>query len=128
MDSLFWMQQQVNRFDQSCATAEAQVRRAQTLADVVRAAHVVPPPELRAMRNSSIAFRKLHACAERRLAELVSAQLVQLEKATLDVAESLFARYQSRDWQVLRGAYARVLQQADRDARLLLGKKRKASL
>lgn len=124
MDSLFWIQQQLRRFDSTCSAAEQRINSARTLQEVVHATQVSTPPEIRALKNSSQAHRKMLATAERKLDALVSQQLEAMEKGTLDIAETLFARCMARDWQILRGHFGRVLQQAEMKARKILCQKR----
>lgn len=126
MDSLYWTQQQLRRFDSTCFSAEQRINTARTLQEVIQATNVSIPPEIRALRNGSQAYRKMMAGAERKLESLVSQQLETMTNATLDVAETLFARCMSRDWQALRGRFAKVLQQAEFKARKILHQKRSA--
>lgn len=124
MDTHFWISQQLNRFDNTCSFAEQRIGRAKTMQDVVQATQVAIPPEIRAMRNSSPAYRKMLVAAERKLDAMVNAQLKTMADSSLDVVETLFARCLARDWQPLRGHFSRVFSRAEREARQILHKKR----
>jgi len=121
------LQQLGRRFEADCQAAESRIHLALAMADVVRAAEMVAPVELRAMKNAFPGYRRLHGAAERRLETLLREQLQAMKDATLADAETLFLRYRQQDWQALRGTHASLYQQGEHKARQLLHAKREAS-
>lgn len=121
------LQQLERRFEADCQAAESRIHQARTMADVVRAAEVAAPVELRAMKNAFTGYRRLRGAAERRLESLLREQLQAMKVATVDDAEALFLRYRQHDWQALRGTYASLYQRGEHEARRLLHARREAS-
>jgi hypothetical protein len=108
------------RLDGECQSAQMRVRRATTMAEVVRATSISVPPELRALRNNYPSYRQLKNAAERKLEELLDEQLKALKDGTLEQARQLFAGYQHREWQSLRGTYATLYRRGEIEARRIL--------
>lgn len=124
MNNLAVVMEQARRFEASCAAAELDIMRAQSMRDVQRAAEVRARPELVSAQHTGAAWRHLKAAAETRLAALLSNQLSVMATSSLDVAETLFARYRREDWQPLRGAYGHLFLRGETEGRKLLATKR----
>lgn len=121
----FWIQQQTRRLESSCHQAEQQIRVARTMRDVALAAQVTVPHELHAIRHTVPAYRQVETAAERRMGELLDAQLQEIKAAaTEEEGRQLMGRFIHKDWQSLRGTYAHIYRRGEMEARRLLHQKK----
>lgn len=123
--TMFWVRQQIGRVEAAAGSAQSQLLRAQTMAEVIRIAHVSVPAPLHALRHQIRGLKALHLAVERRLEALLAEQLAALESLGLDEARQHVAGLQRREWQVLRGEWASVYRKAEADAQRCLAKKSK---
>lgn len=113
----FWIQQQTRRMESACSQAEQKVRMARSMRQVIEAAHVAIPAELRAVKNSIPGYRRLMDSITHRLTQLLDEQL----KALADLAgaehKERRGRLLSTEWCHLRGAYAPLYRRAEAESR-----------
>ncbi|KVP16813.1 hypothetical protein [Burkholderia ubonensis] len=119
----FFVSQQVRRYEQDCQSAIAQVRRAQDMWSVNRATHVNAHPIIRGYAHQlAPARRRLNMEAEQRMEHLLDEQLKQAAAMTdIEERKAYLGRLRARDWNALRGDYARLCHKADIEGRRLLG-------
>ncbi len=120
--SQFFVNQQVQRYEQDCQSAISQVRRAQDMWSINRATHVSAHPVIRGFKHQlAPARRRLDIEAEKRMESLLDEQLKTAEAMTdLDERKAYLGKLRIRDWQAMRGDFVRLLQKADREARRLI--------
>lgn len=121
----FWVHQQMRRVDSAASSAQSQLSRARTMAEVVRLAEVSVPGPLHALRHQIQGLKTLRLAVERRLEALLEVQLAALEPLSLEEAKRQVAGLQRREWQALRGEWASVYRKAEADARRCLAEKAK---
>lgn len=112
----FWLQQRMRSVEQQAASGLARIRQARTLSDVVRAADVHVPAELRALRHQLSGLRQLQLAAERRLEELLAEQLRQLKATAEGEREAHRLRLLREEWSALRGTWAAYYRKAEADS------------
>ncbi|GBG14441.1 molybdenum cofactor guanylyltransferase [Novimethylophilus kurashikiensis] len=123
-----WMRQQLAKVEGNCHSAQGRIAAARTMREVVQAMQISVPPELRSVIRSQPGMRALTAAAERRLTELLEAQLEEARKAeSTEAAKGILGRRRAQDWPYLRGTYAHIYRKADMEARRLLHTKEKES-
>lgn len=112
----FWLQQQSRRAQARFSQAEQRVRLAQNMRQVLDAANVVLPAELRALKSSVPGYRQLQSAVTQRLTVLLEAQLKEL--ALLHGEEHLARRGRliSTEWCHLRGAHAPLYRRAEAES------------
>jgi CRISPR/Cas system-associated endonuclease Cas1 len=124
MDSTaqFFVNQQVQRYEQDCQSAIAQVRRAPDMWSINRATHVSAHPVIRGFKHQlAPAKRRLDGEAEKRMEQLLDEQLKAAEAMTdIEERKTYLGRLRTRDWNALRGDFVRIWQKADREGRRLL--------
>jgi CRISPR/Cas system-associated endonuclease Cas1 len=120
--SQFFVNQQVQRYEQDCQSAIAQVRRAQDMWSINRATHVSAHPIIRGFKHQlAPAKRRLDVEAEKRMEQMLDEQLKTAAAMTdLEERKAYLGKLRIRDWQALRGDFVRILQKADREGRRLL--------
>lgn len=123
----FILNQQMRRLTSEAASARGRVLNAPSMDEVVRHASLIVPPLLRFMQNQLSPVRSLAAAADRRLNELLDAQLQHLNTLELAAAEQAVLKYRRNEWQCLRGTWAAIYRKADFESRRLLQHKREAS-
>lgn len=121
----FWVHQQIRRVDAAASSAQSQLSRARTMAEVVRLAEVSVPGPLHALRHRIQGLKTLRLAVERRLEALLVAQLAALEPLSLAAAQKYVAGLQCLEWQALRGEWASLYRKAEADARRCLAGKAK---
>lgn len=121
----FWVHQQMRRVDAAASSAQSQLSRARTMAEVVGLADVSVPGPLHALRHQIQGLKTLRLAVERRLEALLVEQLTALEPLSLEEAQKHVAGLQRREWQALRGEWASVYRKAEADARRCLAGKAK---
>jgi hypothetical protein len=118
----FFVNQQVSRYEQDCQSAIAQVRRARDMWSVNRATHVTAHPVIRGYAHQlAPAKRRLAVEAEKRMEHLLDEQLKQAAAMTdIDERKAFIGKLRARDWNALRGDFARLCHKADIEGRRLL--------
>lgn len=117
----FWIGQQTRKFEVMCSSAASRVALCKTMQEVVRAADVHAPAEVRQLVHSLRGYRNLKAQTERRLEQLLEAQLAKISLIeTLDERKTAVGQLRARDWQALRGEFASIYRKADRAGQQLL--------
>lgn len=116
------IEQRIRTAEADAARATSSVRQARTLQEATQAALVHLPAELRGLRSQIRGLTALRLVAERRLTELLRAQLDEVAKLPLEQARKRLASLQMSEWQVLRGEWASVYRWAERESSFLLGK------
>ena len=123
----FWLQQRMRTVEQQASSGLARIRHAQSMAEVVRAADVHVPAELRALKHQMRDLRQLQLAAERRLDEMLAEQLRQLAEMTVDAREAFRLRLLRDEWPALRGTWAMFYRKAEVESLRLLKPARPAS-
>ena len=118
-----WVRQQLRRVDAAASSAQSQLSRPLTMAEVVRLAQVSVPAPLHALRHKIQGLKTLRLAVERRLEVLLVEQLVALEPLSLEEAQKHVAGLQRREWQALRGEWASIYRKAEADACRCLAQK-----
>lgn len=77
--SYFFISEKVRQFTANCAYAENRIRRANTIADVIRDANVNPDALIRFLGNVRSLQQRLHSTATAKATELVQALTLKLE-------------------------------------------------
>lgn len=119
----FWLKQQTRRLEQNAAQALLNIRRATGMREVVAAANVSIPAELRGIAKNTPSVRGVHQAAENKLESLFEAHVAMLRAAMSDKAtfKTLLSRYQRTEWAFLRGSHPRLAARASAVSRELLG-------
>lgn len=108
------LQQQIRRVDQACSSAISRLPHTRTMREAVQAAHVPIPPELRALRHTSSAYRQLQSALTARLHALLKVQLEQARHTEdLEERKRRLAHWHLHDWQYLRGPHAALFREAE---------------
>ncbi|KVP96425.1 hypothetical protein WJ97_11080 [Burkholderia ubonensis] len=120
----FFVKQQADKFERDCLSAIQQVKRAKTMWDVKRAAHVVAHPVLRGIRlNRAGAGRLLERGAEERMDALLTEQLKEAAGLTdMEARKAFLGGLRHREWDALRGDFASLYRKADMEGQRLLAK------
>lgn len=118
--------QKLQRVESEAASQIARVNHAKTIDEVIRAADVPVPAEIRFMRNSIRGLRSLESAAERRIEELLNGRLQQIANAE-SAAEAKAKRGRFiQDCSMLRGKFSRQYGYADRESKRLVYLKEQA--
>lgn len=116
----------VQRVESDATSQIARVNQARTIEEVVRAADVSVPAEIRFMRNSIPGLRRLESAAERRLDDLIKGRLNLITDAESATAAKAKRGRLLQDCSMLRGKFARQYGFADRESQRLVYLKERA--
>lgn len=121
---MWFLQQESQKFESRCQMALQQVRRAETMWEVKRAADVHAPSILRGMHlHRQGAGRQLANAAELKMTQLLDAQLKEAGSlADMDARRRFLGKLRMDDWNALRGDFAQLYRRADMEGQRLLSK------
>jgi len=124
-NTAFFITQAVQRYEQDCRGALVKLDQAQTMWDVKRAAHVVAPSILRGMHIPRAGGRQqLMQAAERKLQSLLDAQLEKARSLPdAETRKAYLGQLRLKDWEALRGEFARLHRKADMEGRRIVAMK-----
>jgi hypothetical protein len=133
----YFVHQELRRAGVAANSAQMQVARAKTLAEVQHFGRITLHPLIRPLRSTIPEIRQLRQAQVERSRVLVDAQLAQMRKMLADAAlapaerlakaKAMYGRWQQQEWPHLRGEQAQVLQYVQREAQMMLGKAEQAA-
>lgn len=112
----FWLQQEMKKVESQASGALSRIRVAATIVDVVRAADIPIPRIVHPFKHQIRGLRTVESAAQQRLSELVASQIANARSMPLADAKAYLGTLRQRDWQALRGTWAVVYREADREA------------
>lgn len=124
----FLLHREMQRVSAQVASALTRIATARKIPDVVQAAGQVQVGAMfRSIRHLFPELKRLDQAANRRLDELLQAQLAAIAAATTaEEARAMRGRYLATDWQALRGRFSRQFVHADRESQRLIHRKKSA--
>lgn len=114
------LHQALIRFESRCRLAQDAVARADSFAEVVRAADVVVPAELRGVKGSIGAYAVLKRQARQKVNLLADSKLEEIERLRVLTQRKEAVGRCRVQWQPLRGHFPDVIHHLEREAARLL--------
>lgn len=121
---MWFIQEESRKHESRCTSAIQQVRRADTMWAVKRAADIHAPSVLRGMHlHNQGAGRQLKHAAEQKMGELLDAQLKEAKALPdLEVRKKFLGKLRADQWNAMRGDYSQLYRRADMEAQRLVAK------
>lgn len=117
----FYITRLINQLLTDCSSAQARIRAATTMRAVRFAASLHPSAMIRSLPEVRQELRRVHDCAETRLAALLGQQLKTLEACqSSEHLRQAYGHLVRNDWIFLRGDFSRLYGRADREYHRML--------